>query len=69
MDDGTISVTLGGDHNYFIGIYVTAHSICRHASPGTSLKLHIFDAGLDDRRLGAGAGRLCPAGCRQEGQP
>ncbi len=48
MDDGTISVTLGGDHNYFIGIYVTAHSICRHASPGTSLKLHIFDAGLDD---------------------
>ena len=38
-------------------------------TPGTSLKLHIFDAGLDDRRLGAGAGRLCPAGCRQEGQP
>ena len=53
MDDKAISVTLGGDHNYFIGIYVTAHSICRAAAAGTSLVLHIFDAGLDDedRRL------------------
>jgi len=53
MDSTPISVTLGGDHNYFIGIYVTAHSICRSADPGTSLVLHIYDAGLDDedRRL------------------
>ena len=53
MEDKTISVTLGGDHNYFIGIYVTAHSVCNAAAVGTSLLLHIFDAGLDDedRRL------------------
>ena len=53
MDKNTISVTLGGDHGYFIGIYVTAHSICRSARPGVSITLHIFDAGLDDedRRL------------------
>ena len=53
MEDNAISVTLGGDHNYFIGIYVAAHSVCSAAAAGTSLLLHIFDAGLDDedRRL------------------
>ena len=53
MEDNTISVTLGGDHNYFIGIYVAAHSICSAAAEGSSIRLHIFDAGLDDddRRL------------------
>jgi lipopolysaccharide biosynthesis glycosyltransferase len=48
MDNNAISVTLGGDHNYFIGIYVTAHSICQSADPGSCLVLHVYDAGLDD---------------------
>ena len=53
MEEKTISVTLGGDHGYFIGIYVTAHSVCRSARPGTSLLLHVYDMGLDeeDRRI------------------
>ena len=63
MNDGTISVTIGGDHNYFVGIYVTAHSICRSAESGTELVFHIYDAGLDeeDRRLLSSLERTFPA--------
>ena len=48
MDGTPISVTLGGDHGYFLGIFVTAHSICRSARPGTSLLLHVYDLGLEE---------------------
>ena len=62
MNDSAISVTIGGDHNYFVGIYVTAHSICRSAKSGTELQFHIYDAGLDDedRRLLSSLERAFP---------
>ena len=41
-----ISISCASDETYYCGLLVTLHSLCTNALEGSSLKIHVLDAGL-----------------------
>ena len=46
-DNSPVSVSCASDENYYCGLLVTLHSLCTHAAPGSWLKVHVLDTGLE----------------------